>query len=90
MQLKKLFAICSLLFLGGCLHPIKPVLEVCVPDIPREESICGITGQGPLTNVTRFTLDKVDKATCFPPEEWKKIKSYIDELEAYVKQLESK
>lgn len=89
MPLKKLFVSSSFVFfLSGCLHPIKPVVEICIPDVPASESICGFTGKDALTNVDRFPIQKVDKATCFPPEEWKKVKDYYDLLEVYVTQLE--
>lgn len=86
---RKLFVVFSLL-LGGCLRPNKPVVELCVVDYPRVESICGMTGQGANTTTYRYSLDYLDKATALRPSEWKKIKDYIDKVEAYVNDLEER
>ncbi len=90
MQPMKLLVISSFLFLGssGCLRPGKPVVEVCALDIPANESICGLTGQGAGTHTARQPLLYVDKGTAFRPPEWKKVKNYIDMLEAYADDLE--
>lgn len=92
-QLKKLFAISSLILLGGCLRPDKPIVEVCQLDGGASEGICGKSGSGANTQTIRKPIvlsepDGIDKSTCFPPTQWKSYKSYIDLMEAYATQLE--
>lgn len=91
MQLKKLFGICSLaLLLTSCLRPEKPIVEVCQIDFGQSEAICGLSGQGANTKVTRFPLSDLDKATALKPKQWKVYKDYIDLLEVYATELEKR
>jgi hypothetical protein len=88
MRLKKFCAIFSFLLVSGCVKPEKPVTEVCQLDAPALEGICGVSGGGANTQITRKPLLDLDKSTMFPPKEWKKYKSYVDELSAYADYLE--
>jgi hypothetical protein len=88
MRQAKLFVVFSLLFLSGCLKPKKPKVELCQLDLPAQEGICGLTGQGANTKVIRRPLLELDKSTCAVPKEWEKVANYIHEMEIYVLFLE--
>lgn len=66
--------------------PTKPQVDLCTLDIPASEGSCARTGtQNP---PYRIPITRLDHATAFSQEDWKLIKDYIDELEAYAKSLE--
>lgn len=88
MPLKKIFAVFSLFILGACNHPDKPIVTQCQLDVPAGEGICGSTGQGSDTHTQRRPILELDKSTCFPPPDWKKVKDYVKKLEAYADELE--
>lgn len=92
-----------LILVTGCVGlPPKPVVEMCFPDVPADECICGLTSNpekvveaeplGPaaaervLADVVRKPISYCDKATSFPPAEWEKLINYIHALEDYGKQ----
>lgn len=68
--------------------PMKPKdIEQCDLDVPSLEGLCKIQG-GPLP-IERKPIDPyLDKASCFPPMEWEKVKIYTHSLEAYITSLE--
>jgi hypothetical protein len=70
------------------MKPEKPVVEVCQLDAGQSEGICGLSGGGANTALQRKPLAEIDKSTMFPPKEWKKYKTYVDELAAYSDYLE--
>lgn len=86
--LKTSSSLCFLILLSGCLRPEKPVVEACQLDAIWNEGICGLTGQGANTGVTRKPIIEIDKSTCFPPKSWQSYKTYVDVLEAYATELE--
>jgi hypothetical protein len=91
MPLKILFAIFSALLLLGCVeHPNKPVVTLCQLDVPGWQGLCGKTGQGGNTKAKPVPMQELDKSTCFPKEDWKKVKDYVDSLDAYIHFLEDK
>jgi len=84
MRLLKTILIPFSIFLISCNAPKKPMVEMCHIDYANDECICGLTGGS--TRLYRETLDYCDKATSFRPEEWSKVKTYIDELEIFIRE----
>ena len=81
LRLKEILILFSFVCLSGCLAPKKPNVELCNIDYPSDEGICGMTEGG---EVYRIELSDLDRGTAFSPEEWEKVKNYIDELTAYI------
>jgi hypothetical protein len=78
-------------FLLGCNEPEKPTVEACQIDVPANECICATKEPGkPSGDVVRYPMSYCDKGTLFRPPEWKKYKSWVDDMEDYIKVLKSK
>lgn len=84
MKKKKLFVISIMsLILSSCsARPVKPEINACIIDGPRDQIIC--------TNeieyrpeVQKMPVKMADKFICHSPAMWEDLQNYINELEAF-------
>lgn len=80
---KILLAACSL-FVSCAAIPVKPIVEVCVPQITPGEEYC-LCGMSNSDSLESKPISYCDKATAFPPDSWKSYHTYVNELELYIK-----
>ena len=83
MHLKEILIIFSFL-LVGCVAPKKPIVELCHIDTIDDLCFCSLTSDP--SSVIDNPLEYCDRATAFRPQEWEKVKNYMDELKIYIEE----